>query len=141
MSNKRKNTSVVASGRTDTKVSKRAVVRLLSLVAITAVLVFVYRVFMDTPVFAYVFWGYIAVATALALAYVIYNRGFSRKGITKDMLPDHWSDDKKESFIEDGKKRLDKSKWMLMFLFAFLIVFTVDAFELFVLPTINSWLS
>ena len=141
MSYNRKNTRAETSARPDGKVSKKAVVRLLSLVAITAVLVFVYRVFMDMPVFAYVFWGYIAAATVLALVYVIYNRGFSRKGITKDMLPDHWSDDKKESFIEDGKKRLNKSKWMLMILFAFLVVFTVDAFELFVLPMLNSWLS
>ena len=92
------------SKEVNTKASKKAVVKLLLLVAITAVLVFVYRFFMDMPVFAYVFWGYISAATVLALVYVIYNRGFSRKGVTKDMLPDDWSDDKKESFIEDGKR-------------------------------------
>ena len=89
---------------------------------------------MNTPYFAIVFWAYIAVGGGFGVAYVVYNRGFSRKNVTKDMLPDSWSEEEKDNFIGDGKRRLERSKWMLMFIFAFAVVFAVDAVELFVIP-------
>ena len=63
--------------------------------------------------------------------------GMSRKGITVDMLPDTWSDEEKQSFVDDGRRRLDRSKWMLLFIFALLFVFIADACELFVLPLLE----
>ena len=77
----------------------------------------------------------------LTVIYVVYNRGMSRKGVTKDMLPDDWDDEEKDRFIEDGKKRLEKSKWMLIFIFAFVVVFAFDAMELFVFPMFEGLLS
>lgn len=115
-------------------VNKRAVIRLVLLIALSVILTVIYQFFMNTRFFAVVFWCYAALAAAFALAYIIYNRGMSRKNITKDMLPDEWSDECKNEFIDDGKRRLEKSKWMLIFIFAFVVVFAVDVLKLFVFP-------
>ena len=53
---------------------------------------------------------------------------------TEEMLPAEWSEEQKTEFIEDGKRRLKKSRWMIVPIFAFLITFGVDALELFVFP-------
>ena len=64
--------------------------------------------------FPAVMFSYMAILTVLMLVYIIYNRGFSRKGVTVEMLPDEWSDEQKQSFIEDGELRIRRSKWMLV---------------------------
>jgi phosphotransferase system glucose/maltose/N-acetylglucosamine-specific IIC component len=68
----------------------------------------------------------------------MYNRGFTRKGVTPDMLPDEWSDAKKEQFIEDGKARIKKSRWMLYIIVPLCFVFIVEIFLAFVWPSIYS---
>ena len=57
------------------------------------------------------------------------------------MLPDTWSEEEKRKFIDDGKRRLDRSKWMLVFIFALVVVLIIDAVELFVLPTLGGLFS
>ena len=84
-------------------------------------------------VFPIVICIYMIVLTLLVVVYIVYNRGFSRRGVTPEMLPDSWSDEKKEEFIENGKRRLNDSRWMLIFIVAFLVTFLVDAFNMFVL--------
>ena len=121
--------------------SRGAIIRLFSLVAVTAVLLVVYRFFINSPYHIFLFWGYTLILSVLTVIYVVYNRGMSRKGVTKDMLPDDWDDEEKDRFIEDGKKRLEKSKWMLIFIFAFVVVFAFDAMELFVFPMFEGLLS
>ena len=93
----------------------------------------VYRVCLNFSIFPYVMWGYMVVLTALVVAYIIYNRGFTRRGIEVDMLPDDWSEERRIQFVEDGKRRLARSKWMLMLIIAFLVTFLFDALELFVI--------
>ena len=115
-------------------VNKKAIIRLALLVALSVIFTVVYKLFINTPHGDIVFWIYTAAVTVLSLGYVIYNRGMSRKNLTCDMLPDEWSDECKNEFIDDGKKRLAKSKWMLMFIIAFVVVFAVDVFELFIIP-------
>ena len=87
----------------------------------------------------YSFWKtvtivYLALIAAVGLSYTIYNRFFVRKGVTEEMLPAEWSEEQKTEFIEDGKRRLKQSRWMIVPIFAFLITFGVDALELFVFP-------
>lgn len=65
-------------------------------------------------------------------AYVIYNRAFTRKNITEDMLPDHWSVDQKRDYIKDGEERVKKSAWMLMVIIPLLVTFAAEAMYLFV---------
>lgn len=77
---------------------------------------------------------YMAIATILILTYVIYNRGFSRKGITEDMLPQSWSEEKKQEFVESGKLRLKRSKPLLLAIITFIFTFFMDVMELIVIP-------
>ena len=91
--------------------------------------------------FPAVMFSYMAILTVLVLVYIIYNRGFSRKGVTVDMLPDEWSEEKKLEFVENGKVRLERSKWLLVFIISFLFTFIAEALLLFVLPTFKSFIS
>ena len=121
----------------DKKTIRIGFVRILALVAVTAMIFCVYRYLLNCYFFEIVLGIYIFIASALVLAYVIYNRGFSRRGITADMLPDSWSDEKKQEFIADGEKRLSRSRPLLFLIFAFFFTFVVDILELFALPMIQ----
>ena len=87
--------------------------------------------------FPAVMFVYMASLAILFVAYIIYNRGFSRKGVTVDMLPSEWSEEKKLEFIENGKVRLEKSKWLLIFIISLMFTFIAEAFALFVFPMIE----
>ena len=100
------------------------------------VFLFVYFTSIEFSFFPIVFWTYMILLTVLVVMYIIYNRGFSRKGITVDMLPDDWEEEKKLEFVVETKKRLDKSKWMLVIIIAIIFTFLFDAFGLFVLSNI-----
>ena len=76
--------------------------------------------------------AYMVAFGGLLAAYIIYNRAFSRKNITPDMLPDHWSADEKQNFIRDGEERMKKSQWMLMIIVPLLVTFAAEAMYLFV---------
>jgi len=77
-------------------------------------------------------WGYMLVFGGFLIAYVAYNRAFTRKDITLEMLPDDWPLDKKQQYINDGKEREVKSRWMLSVIIPFLAVFMAEALYLFV---------
>lgn len=124
--------------KTEKQISSYAVGMLLLLVAVTAVVFGVYRFFLQTPYFVTVLIVYMVLCAVTVFGYVIYNRGFSRKGITAEMLPDSWSEEQKTEFIEDGERRRKQSRWVLIPMFAFLFTFAVDMIELWVLPVIQN---
>ncbi len=115
------------------KAAKKALIKIAVLVASTIVALVVYRFFMQRPEFYIVFGIYAFIAAASIIGYVIYNRGFSRNGVTREMLPADWSEEKKTDFIEDAKRRSERSRWLLIVAFAFLFTFAFDAFDLFVI--------
>ena len=92
---------------------------------------------MNFSFFPIVMFGYMIALAVLAFVYVIYNRAMSRNGVTVEMLPDEWDEEKKTEFVEDGKRRLRRSKWMLMLIIAFVITFAVEAIMLFVFPLVE----
>ena len=112
----------------------------LMLMAVTLLVLLVYRVAMNFPWFKVVFIAYMVIAPALILVYIFYNRGFSRRGVTPEMLPEEWSEEQKEAWIEDGKERMRRSKWMIVPIFALVFTFGVDLIELFFLPFIKEML-
>ena len=116
------------------KRAKRTLVLLFSLILSCMIVYGLYRFLIATVNPEAVLISYMAVATVVIFWYVIYNRGFSRKGITPDMLPASWDEDKKAEFIEDGKRRLVRSKPLLILVIAFIFTFALEAFELFALP-------
>ena len=116
----------------------RNILRLLCLVAATMAVFISYRLLLELfeEYSLYILIGYTGVATVLILWYLIYNRGFARRGVTAEMLPSEWTDEQKAEFIEDGERRMRKSRPLLIACFAFAFTFLVDVFELTVLPTI-----
>lgn len=76
--------------------------------------------------------GYMVCFGGFLIAYVAYNRAFTRKGVTLDMLPDTWTEEQKLEYVEDGKRRAEKSKWMLSVIIPFLVTFIADVLYLFV---------
>lgn len=76
--------------------------------------------------------SYMAIFGASLVVYIIYNRAFSRKGITIEMLPDIWSAERKAAYILDGEERLKKSQWLMYIIIPFLVPIGVDALILFV---------
>ena len=72
------------------------------------------------------------------IAYIIYNRAFTRKNMTPDMLPFSWTREQREEYIADGKRRLEKSKWMLTVIVPLSIPVTLDALYSFTLPMLQS---
>jgi hypothetical protein len=119
------------------KVNARNISKLLVMIAATMIIFGVYRFMITQYYFEIVLGIYIAAATVSVLGYVIYNRGFSRRGVTEDMLPDSWSDEEKKEFIEDGERRLVKSRPLLILIFAFAFTFVADIMELYALPLIK----
>ena len=136
MAKKRKNTrrKVEETPKAKKTFNRRDLGKLLLLVLVVAVIFGFYRVSLGFGFFKVVLWVYLAALPAFIIAYYIYNKGMSVKGVTEDMLPDEWSDEEKTKFIEDGKQRLRKSSWMLMIIVGLLLTFSVDLIELFALP-------
>jgi len=99
----------------------------------------VYAILSSTPACEIVLWVYFALTLGFSIAYIVYNRGFSRKNLTLDMLPDTMSDAEKQAFIDDGNERLDKSKWMITIIFPLIMTFMIDIVVLFMMePLIDA---
>ncbi|MBO5939376.1 MAG: hypothetical protein J6Q82_07805 [Clostridia bacterium] len=121
-------------GKKFQKPTPDAVKRLIWLILVTLAVFLFYRVMMNFYYFEIVMIAYMVATVAFVLSYVIYNKGFSRRGVTREMLPDDWSEEQKNEFFEDGKNRQARSRWLLIPIFAFVFTFAIDAMELFVLP-------
>ena len=75
-----------------------------------------------------------AALAVFSIAYVVYNRGFSRKNVKMEDLPMEWSIEEKHEFIADGRRRLEKSSWMLLVIIPLIMVYAYEALNLYVLP-------
>ena len=113
------------------------ILRLLVLVALTLAVYLVYNVFVEMYFYPIMI-TYTSICTVAVFTYVIYNRGFSRRGITPEMLPDTMTAEQKQEFIEDGQRRLKKSRPLLMVVFAFAFTFIMDIISLFALPFLSN---
>ena len=118
----------------DKKNKNKKLIYLFSTVGLAAFFCAFYYCSMMVPglLFPIVMFSYMIVLTVLIFVYIIYNRGFSRKGVTEDMLPSDWTQEQKFEYIESGRVRLQRSKWLLVFIIAILFTFIVEAFVLFV---------
>lgn len=80
--------------------------------------------------------AYAVVGAGFVFAYIIYNRAFTRDGITPEMLPDTMSEQQKAAFIQSGVDRKRKSKWMIVVFLALLCPLTIDFLILTAIPTL-----
>ena len=124
----------VRSDNEEKRIRKETVLKLGLLVLVTAGVFGFYRIMMTLKYFEIVLGAYLVAMTVLIVVYIVYNRGFSRRNMTCEMLPDEWSYDEKVAYIEDGRQRLKRSSWMLMLILAFTFTFAFDLFELYFIP-------
>ena len=137
MAKRRKKKTTEVAPTPKKTLSRTALYRIFALIALTVVLLVVYRFLMNTPYFPVVMIAYMVVGAAALLGYAVYNRGFSRRGLTSEMLPTDWSEEKKQEFLADGDRRMQRSSWLLIVVFAIFFCFAVDLLELYVIPTIT----
>lgn len=119
------------------KPSKKNVITLCATVGVALLLLAFYYFSMNFEFFRFVMWGYMIALAALVIAYIIYNKGMYLKGVTEEMLPDEMSLEEKRALIDGAKRRLERSKWMIMLIIGFISTFAVEAVLLFVLPWIE----
>ena len=84
---------------------------------------------------------YTALAVGFGFTYFIYNKGFSGKNVTSEMLPDSMSYTDKLHFIEESKRRLAASRWMLTVIFPSVFSIALDIMYLFLLPMLKEMLA
>ena len=77
-------------------------------------------------VVTWMFWVYFALLFAVSIAYVLYNRGFSRWFIKPEMLPQNWEESKKEKFFADSRRWKKQSEWLLYIMLPLLVTYIVD---------------
>ncbi|MBQ8356407.1 MAG: hypothetical protein IJX39_01205 [Clostridia bacterium] len=117
--------------------------RYLILLVVNSVLFFaVYRILLFyAEMTDKTFWSFVVMVLYLALllgfvlGYLIYNRFLYRKGLTREQLPAEWSEEQKTSFLADGARRLERSKWMITIIFPLIVTFFIDAVDLFIIDT------
>ena len=106
--------------------------KLALIVVVNTILIFgFYRLMLNFYYFELVMGVYLALTAVATFSYVIYNRGFTRRNITPEMLPDEWTEEQKTAYIADGVERMQKSKWMLTIIFPLVLTFMFDCIELF----------
>ncbi len=106
--------------------------RLWATVALTFILLFIYYGCIALGLAQAVMIAYFVAFTVLIVTYLVYNRAFVNKGVTVDMLPDDWSEEKKQAFVEGNRVRAEKSRWMVTVMIPFIIVFMCEVLYLFV---------
>lgn len=121
-------------------VSRKAKLHLVLLILNTLIFFTVYQVllhFASTAESA--FWSflvmllYFVLLIGFTLAYLIYNRFLSRKGLTPEDLDPTWSAEQKTAFLADGEARLERSKWMMTVILPLVLTFLFDAVNLFII--------
>ena len=106
--------------------------RLLLIVVLNTIIIFgFYRLMLNFLYFEFVMGAYLVATAGFVFTYVIYNRGFSRRNLTREMLPEEWSEEQKVAYVADGERRLQKSKWMLTVIFPLILTFMFDFIELY----------
>lgn len=124
------------SNASSPKIPKGDIIRLLALIATVAGVYGAYKFFLSAfeDYTLHILIIYSVLATVSTLTYVIYNRGFSRRGLTPEMLPDTMLEEEKQEFIEDGEQRLRRSRPLLMVVLAFAFTCVAELVELIALP-------
>ncbi len=104
----------------------------------TAVIFGLYCYFVMKRGYLWIFWLYYAATAAVAIGYVVYNRGFSREHLTLSSLPTEWTQTQKETFLAERDERKKKSKWLLTLLFPLCLTILFDMIYLFFGDAIGS---
>ena len=115
--------------------SEKTKKEMLLIVALSLLFVFFYFAAANIPLpylSFIVMVGYMATLAVFIIVYIAYNYAFTRKDVTADMLPRDWSPEKKQEFIQKGKDRAARSRWMIFIIFPLAVTFMADVLYLFI---------
>ncbi len=83
---------------------------------------------------------YLAVGGALTIWFVIYNKGFTRRRVGQENLPQGMTKEKAEAWNAEGERLFRRSRWALTFIIPILLVFLADLLYLFFGQFLPGWL-
>lgn len=113
--------------------------RRIILLVINTILFFgFYRVLVMRGYFVHAFTAYGILLFGMLAAYILYNRGLVPVYVKREQLPDEWDEAKKDAFLAEGARRLERSKWMLTIIFPLCITF---AYEIIDVMLFDIWFS
>ena len=141
MKKSKKNTSLPENGEERDKViaARKTLARLLIVIVNTVLFYTVYAMLAngDAGYIAsqIVMWTYFAALIVLFSAYIIYNKGFTMVNRAADSFPEDWSYEKMCALTEEGERRKQKSKWMLLIIIPLMFTFMFDMIDLFILDS------
>lgn len=104
--------------------------RILAILVVTFVFLFFY-LFAARQSWRFVYWIYYAALAALGVAYVVWNRGFTRMGVSRDMLPAAWDEAEKDRFLSDAARWRRQSRCLLYLIIPLCLTFLYDIVVLF----------
>ena len=104
--------------------------RALAMLAVTFVLL-VFYMFAARQCWRAVFWVYFAALGVLGIAYISWNRGFTRMGVSRDMLPAAWDDAQKDRFLAEAASWRRHSRCLLYLIIPLCLTFLYDMIGLF----------
>ena len=108
----------------------------LLMLGIFAVLALVYYILLAM----HVFWATPVLYTLAATLFIVFffvNGGFSREPVSREILSDTWSEEKKDAFIEDDIKRKAIGRKIMIIMTPVLLLVLVDMVILFLLPLLS----
>ena len=110
---------------------------LLYLLCNSVILIAIYFLMVEKFQLYFFSYVYLLAGAALGLYFIIYNRGFVAKNATPESLPDTMTLAEKKAFIEDGKARLRRSRWILTILLPIILAIAADMIYLYVYPMLK----
>jgi len=129
----------LTSAKSDLKASLRRFNYKLALllIAIFAVLAVVYYILIAMCVV----WAMPVLYTAAAVlfsAFFIINRGFSREPVSREMLPDDWTEEKQDAYIADDTERKALARKLMIPMVPVLLLVGIDILIVMVLPMLRT---
>lgn len=88
----------------------------------------------------HVFWATPVLYTLAATLFIVFffvNGGFSREPVSREILSNTWSEEKKDAFIEDDIKRKAIGRKIMIIMTPVLLLVLVDMVILFLLPILS----
>ena len=106
------------------------------MLAIFAVLALIYYILLAM----HIFWATPVLYTIAATLFIVFffvNGGCSREPVSREILSDTWSEEKKDAFIEDDIKRKAIGRKIMIIMTPVLLLVLVDMVILFLLPLLS----
>ncbi|MBR6558507.1 MAG: hypothetical protein IKT70_05790 [Clostridia bacterium] len=142
MKKKKAASSAVAapSAAEKSKKLKKALSRLGLLLLIFALFITVYEISLIFRFCEMLTLVYYVLAGVGVVAVFLLNRGFNSKPTKKEDLSDEMTDEEKDAYLEEEKRRMGISRVIMYFLLPLIVVIFIDLLDLYFRDLINSFI-